>query len=101
MSRKHRPDQRARAAERHAAPKVRPEWLVGGLAALGLAVAGYLAITKLTGGGALFCKGVGGCEVVQQSRYAMFLGLPTAAWGAALYAVSGGLALSGLTPWRW
>ncbi len=79
----------------------RPQWLVAALSAVGLAVAGYLAVTKLAGGGALFCRGVGGCEVVQQSRYATFLGLPTAAWGAFVYAAVGGLALAGLAPWRW
>jgi uncharacterized membrane protein len=79
----------------------RPDWLVTALSAVGLAVAGYLAVTKLMGGGALFCKGVGGCEVVQQSRYATFLALPTAAWGALAYAAIGTLALAGLAPWRW
>jgi uncharacterized membrane protein len=101
MSRKDRRSERERPGQRQAAVAVRPDWLVGALAAVGLAVAGYLAITKATGGGALFCKGVGGCEVVQQSRYAMFLGLPTAAWGAGLYAAIGALALRGLSPWRW
>jgi uncharacterized membrane protein len=79
----------------------RPDWLVAALSAVGLVVAGYLAVTKLTGGGALFCRGVGGCEVVQQSRYATFLALPTAAWGALVYAAIGVLALAGLTPRRW
>jgi uncharacterized membrane protein len=80
---------------------LRPDWLVAGLAAVGFAVATYLAVTKLAGGSALFCRGVGGCEVVQASRYATFLGLPTAAWGAGLYAAVGGLALSGLGARRW
>jgi uncharacterized membrane protein len=74
---------------------------MAGLAAVGFAVAAYLAITKLAGGSALFCRGVGGCEVVQASRYATFLGLPTAAWGAALYATVGGIALSGVGARRW
>jgi uncharacterized membrane protein len=80
---------------------VRPDWLVAGLAAVGVAVAGYLAWTKATGESALFCTAVAGCEVVQASRYAMFLGMPTAAWGAALYAAVCGLALAGLTAGRW
>jgi uncharacterized membrane protein len=82
-------------------PSPRPDWLVAGVAVAGVAVAGYLAATKLTGGSALFCRGVGGCDVVQQSRYAMFLGVPTAAWGAALYGAVAALALAGLSPWRW
>jgi len=39
--------------------------------------------------------------VVQASRYALFLGVPTAAWGIALYAAIGALALTGLPPRRW
>jgi hypothetical protein len=39
--------------------------------------------------------------VVQASRYAMLLGLPTAAWGAGLCAAVGGLGLSGLGARRW
>jgi uncharacterized membrane protein len=79
----------------------RPDWLVATPSAVGLTIAGYLAVTKLLGGGALFCRGGGGCEVVQQSRYATFLGAPTAAWGALVYAAIGTLALAGLTPRRW
>ncbi len=76
-------------------------WLVAALAAAGLVVAGYLAVTKLIGGSALFCEAGSGCDVVQASRYAVFLGLPTALWGAGLYAVVGALALSGLNARRW
>lgn len=79
----------------------RRDWPVAALAAAGVAVAGYLAATKLAGGRALFCTAGGGCDVVQASRYALFLGLPTAAWGAALYAAIGGLALLGLSARRW
>jgi uncharacterized membrane protein len=71
------------------------------MAAAGLAVAGYLAVTKLWGAGALFCEAGGGCDVVQSSRYAALLGLPTALWGAGLYAAVGGLAVAGLTARRW
>jgi uncharacterized membrane protein len=80
---------------------VRRAWVVTALAGIGVAVAGYLAVTKLTGGTAMLCRGVAGCDVVQQSRYATFLGVPTAAWGALLYGAVGGLALAGLTPRRW
>lgn len=92
VTRAHRGD--LRAVRRH-------DWLVAALAAVGVLVAGYLTVTKASGESALFCKGVGGCEVVQGSRYAVFLGLPTAAWGAGVYAAIGGLALAGLPPWRW
>jgi uncharacterized membrane protein len=77
------------------------DWWVAALAAAGLLVAGYLTLTKLTGGTALFCERGGGCDAVQASRYATFLGLPTAAWGAILYALVGGLATAGLPARRW
>ncbi len=38
---------------------------------------------------------------MQSSRYAAFLGAPTAAWGALLYALVVGLALGGFTVRRW
>jgi uncharacterized membrane protein len=92
---------RDRRVEPPAAPPRRPDWLVAAVAGVGLVIAAYLAVTRLLGGSTLFCTDQGGCEVVQASRYAVFLGLPTAAWGAGLYAAVGGLALAGLTPPRW
>ncbi|MBI4587313.1 MAG: vitamin K epoxide reductase family protein [Candidatus Rokubacteria bacterium] len=87
---------------RREAPELpRRDGWVAALAAAGLAVAGYLAVTKWSGGSALFCIAGSGCDVVQASRYAIFLGLPTALWGALLYALIGGLALRGLSPRRW
>ncbi len=76
-------------------------WPIVLLSAAGLVVAGYLGITQLRGGGALFCTAGSGCDVVRSSRYAVLLGVPTALWGAGLYAVIGGLALSGLPASRW
>jgi uncharacterized membrane protein len=74
---------------------------VVGLSAAGFLIAVYLAVTKWTGSTALLCRAGGGCDVVQASRYAALLGLPTALWGAGLYAAVGGLALSGLRGGRW
>ncbi len=84
-------------------PRERPrrDGLIAGLAAAGLVVAGYLTVVKFAGGSALFCTAGSGCDIVQASRYAVFLGLPTALWGAGLYAAIGGLALAGLTVRRW
>jgi uncharacterized membrane protein len=73
---------------------------VVGLATVGLVVAGYLTWTKLTGGVPV-CIGRDGCAVVQASRYATFLSVPTAAWGAACYGVLGVCGLRGLSPRRW
>ena len=94
------PRGRVRGTDRPAPPPSR-DWLVIGVAAIGLAVAGYLTVTKLMGGGAVFCTAGGGCDAVQSSRYATLLGVPTALWGALIYAGIGGLAAAGLTLARW
>ena len=75
--------------------------VIAALAGVGFLLAGYLTVTKLTGAGALLCTAGGGCDVVQASRYSAFLGLPTAAWGVAVYLVVGLLAILGLSPRRW
>jgi len=93
--------QRHRARHRAEQEKPRPDWWVASISVAGLAVAGYLGIVKLAAGNALWCEAGGGCEIVQSSRYALFLGLPTALWGAGLYAAVAGLSLSGLTAQRW
>jgi uncharacterized membrane protein len=54
---------------------------MSGLALLALAIAGYLAWTKWTGG-IVACAVLTGCETVETSRYSEFLGVPVAAWGA-------------------
>ena len=87
-----------RSAEPESPPR---DWWVVALSAIGLLVAGYLTVNKWSGGSALFCTAGSGCDIVQASRYAVILGLPTAAWGAGLYAAVGALALLGLPPRRW
>lgn len=77
------------------------DWVVIAVAGAGVVVAGYLTITKLLGGTAVFCTAGGGCDAVQASRYATLLGVPTALWGAVAYAAIAGLAAAGLTTARW
>ena len=79
----------------------RPDWLLGGLAAAGMLVAAYLTFLKLTGSGAGFCVAGSGCDIVQASRYATFLWVPTALWGFVTYVAIGVLAWIGLTPRNW
>jgi uncharacterized membrane protein len=78
-----------------------PDLAAAALAGVGLLVAGYLAWLKWTGGAALFCTAGTGCDIVQASRYARVLGLPTALWGALAYAAIGALALAGFDRARW
>ncbi len=77
------------------------DWLTAGLAAAGVVVALYLTYAKWSQATALFCETGGGCDVVQASRYATFLGVPTALWGAVLYAAVAVLAFLGLPEKRW
>jgi uncharacterized membrane protein len=69
------------------------------LALLGLLVAAYMSAYKLGLIGTLAC-GVGSCEIVQASRWAVFWGIPVALIGMLGYAVIMGIALLGLQP-RW
>jgi uncharacterized membrane protein len=84
-----------------AAAPARPDWLVVAVAGAGVIVSGYLGWLKLQGANALLCEAGGGCDIVQASRYATILGVPTALWGTLLYLAVGALAALGLTAQRW
>jgi len=79
----------------------RPDWIVAGLALVGLAVAGYLAALKLGGNQAFLCRDGSGCDIVQASRYSLLAGVPTALWGAAVYAAILVLSVIPRTVRRW
>lgn len=79
----------------------RRDWTLAALAISGLTVSMYLTAVKLAGTGAFFCEAGSPCATVQASRYATFLGAPTAAWGVLVYAIVLTLALAGLTRGRW
>lgn len=85
------------------APPAGPAWVPVLLAVAGALVSGYLGFLKLRGGTAVLCEAGGGCDIVQASRYAMMLGVPTALWGTAFYAAIAVLAALGLHTrrWRW
>ena len=55
------------------------------VAAAGVAVAGYLTYVHYRPN-ALVCTGSGGCETVQDSRYAELVGVPVALLGLVAYA---------------
>lgn len=75
--------------------------VVAVIAGVALAISLYLTVTQLGGRHALFCEQGGGCDVVQSSRWATFFAAPTAAWGAAHFALLLVLAVAGLTARRW
>ena len=69
------------------------------LALAGAFVALYLTLYKVGVIGQLTCS-VGECEVVNTSRWSLFLRMPVAAWGLATYVILLALALTGLSE-RW
>jgi len=81
------------------APAAWPRMGIAVLALVGIFVSAYLSLYHLGGIGTLQC-GFGGCDLVQASEYAYFLGLPVALWGLGGYAAIFGVAMAGLQP-RW
>ena len=65
------------------------------LALLGLMVSTYLSMYKLGYLGVIQCT-IGGCEKVQTSRFADFLGLPVSVWGVGAYITLLALAMLGI-----
>lgn len=77
--------------------------LITGLSLCGIFLAAYLTLYHYGYVGTLAC-GTGGCEVVQASRWALFLGQPVALWGlgfyATVFAVAGyGVFAADARPW--
>jgi uncharacterized membrane protein len=67
------------------------------LALIGVFIALYLALHRIGVIGSLQC-GTGGCETVQSSAYAVFLGVPVAFYGVAGYVGLLVVSLVGLQP---
>jgi len=70
------------------------------LALVGSMVAVYLSLWKIGVIGTLACGTAGGCNTVQTSPYAVFLGVPVAFYGVGGYAILLAVSLLGLQP-RW
>ncbi len=68
------------------------------LALVGCFVALYLWLHALGYGGAIKCGASGGCEIVQTSQWATFLGLPVAFYGVIGYLAVLVVALAALRP---
>ena len=67
---------------------------IAALSLVGVFVALYLTLYKLGVFGVLRC-GLGSCETVNTSQWAVFLGLPVAAWGLGFYVAALGVAVVG------
>ncbi len=72
---------------------------IAALALVGLLVSIYLLLYKLGVLGTLVC-GSGGCEYVQSSKWAVFLGIPVAGWGVGGYLLLLLAAMVGMQPER-
>lgn len=68
--------------------------VIAAVALVGLFPAMYLWLYKLGVVGTLSCK-IGGCEKVNTSPWAIFLGQPVALWGVAYYVLLFAVALAG------
>ncbi len=62
------------------------------LTGAGILLTAYLGYATLVDTYPAFCGEDSGCDLVQQSRWATFLGIPTATWGMLTYLVMAGLA---------
>ena len=69
------------------------------LALAGVLVSVYMLLYKLQVIPTIAC-GTGGCEVVQASQYADFIGVPVPAWGVLGYGAILATALAGVQPGR-
>lgn len=87
MGRKANSKREPRGAAAVASPFVTPtpNWPLLALSLLGVALAGYLSWTSLSGGSVQGCSAGSGCDVVLSSRWATLLGMPTAFWGLLTY----------------
>ena len=72
------------------------------LALLGMVLTTYLTYTASFETHPAFCGEDSGCDLVQSSRWATFLGMPMSLWGLLTYAVMAGLAWQARTrPKNW
>jgi uncharacterized membrane protein len=63
-----------------------PNLLVTGLAGAGMLLTAYLVITSWIGQPPLYCDQGSTCDIVQQSRWGTFLGMPVSLFGFLTYA---------------
>lgn len=70
-----------------------PNWPLLALCGLGMILSGYLSWTALNGQSVKGCGVGSACDVVLSSQWATLLGLPTAFWGFASYAILAAIAL--------
>jgi uncharacterized membrane protein len=80
-----------------------PNWPLFVLAAIGMALSGYLTFTAWVGKDVAFCTEGAGCDVVLNSRWSTLFGMPTSFWGFLTYALLAAVAWNrhADNQWRW
>ena len=80
-----------------------PNWLLFGLAMVGMGLAAYLTVTTWKGQALAGCPAGSSCDVVLNSRWSKLFGLPTSFWGFLVYAGLAGIAWikRSDTHWKW
>ncbi|MEK6614081.1 MAG: vitamin K epoxide reductase family protein, partial [Candidatus Binatota bacterium] len=69
-----------------------PNWLLLGLALIGMGITLYLTLIAWTGKSVAGCSAGSGCDLVLNSRWSMLFGLPTSFWGFLAYTALAGIA---------
>ncbi len=77
-------------ATRRRGPHPFDKWLLG-LVIAGILVTSYLTLVAWFGERPAFCGAESECDLVQQSRWSVLLGMPIAFWGLLTYALLGRL----------
>jgi uncharacterized membrane protein len=84
--------------EETAVASVTNRMLIAVLALIGVLISIYMSAYKLGVFGAIICGTSGGCEIVQNSPWSVFMGVPVPFIGLAGYAGMLALAIVGLQP---
>jgi uncharacterized membrane protein len=90
-----------RAPRQITLPAASPNWVVLGLALLGMALTAYLTIAAWRGQALAACAAGSACDIVLNSRWSKLLGLPTSFWGFVTYASLAGAAFLKRADTRW
>ncbi|MBM4264134.1 MAG: vitamin K epoxide reductase family protein [Deltaproteobacteria bacterium] len=91
----------ARSAPAVNAVKDGPNWLVFGLACVGMALSAYLTYSAWQEKLVAFCTAGSDCDVVLNSEWSRLFGIPTSLWGFLTYALIAAVAWNKRTQSQW
>lgn len=102
MAKRHYKTKGTKTQTNHARAGRQPNWLILGLAGLGVLITAYLTGLAWWDASPALCQQGSGCDLIQQSRWSKVFGLPLSLWGLLVYALMALLAYSPLAPTkRW